>query len=134
VRIAGKKLRYSLELAYDVSRMPVQKEISYLKSLQELLGRLHDLQILSGHVRALLAEAAGGVSTRRTLDLIASTFDAECRELHPKFLRKSARAAALAAAVTKLRPSVGTAAPKTTMARMTVPVSSRRAIVTRATS
>jgi CHAD domain-containing protein len=87
LRLAAKKMRYTLEVARDGSRAPVGREIAKLKALQELLGRLHDLQILQHEVRVAAAQPAGDWPAIRTLEKMAATFEAECRELHAKCLR-----------------------------------------------
>ena len=86
VRIAAKKLRYTLELSASAGRLPVGREIAMLKRVQQLLGRLHDLQILQSHVQAVAAAAASEVRLRRALDEILAVFEAECRGLHARFL------------------------------------------------
>lgn len=51
VRIAGKKLRYTLELLESEAAKNLAKE---LKGLQDLTGDLHDLQVLGPKVQTLL--------------------------------------------------------------------------------
>jgi CHAD domain-containing protein len=95
VRIAGKKLRYTLELAQSAAGLHVGKEIATLKRMQKLLGRLHDLQSLQQYAREAAAatdqaDVAGG------LDRMNREFERECRELHGRFLAKVARCAEVA--------------------------------------
>lgn len=123
IRIAGKKLRYSLELSQDVSRLPLRTEIGQLKRLQHLLGDLHDLQVLTGYVRTVLTQGGLEPPTRKALDEMAVAFDAECRALHSRFLK---RIPAVLESANRLA--------KTKMARMTMPVTARRSIGERATS
>ena len=87
VRIAGKKLRYALELAHGAAGAPVGREIAALKRLQDLLGRLRDLQILQAHVRFVASEAADDVALTAALDAMQTELEAECRTLHADFLR-----------------------------------------------
>lgn len=86
VRIAAKQLRYSLELIHEVGRIPTRRFVATLKRLQDLLGRLHDLEVVAGYVqrqhRVGLASQADGVE--RTIELI----DREMRELHAAYLTK----------------------------------------------
>ena len=69
-RIAAKRLRYLAEpLApwIDSARRPVE----LLKALQDLLGELHDGQLLAAHVAQSLAE----IESKRAQRLIADTLD-----------------------------------------------------------
>jgi CHAD domain-containing protein len=134
VRIAAKKLRYSLELAKDVSGLPLGREIGQLKRLQTLMGELHDLQILTGYVRTVLTKSRVDPSNRKALDAMAVSFDAECRALHSKVLRHMPAVVELADRLAKPRVRLVTPRAKTKMARMTVPVTPRRSIGERATS
>ena len=134
VRIAGKKLRYSLELSQDVSGIPLGREIGQLKRLQTLLGELHDLQILTGYVRSVLTKADLDPPTRKALDDMAVSFDAECRALHSKVLRRMPAVVAAADGLARTRLRAVPPRAKTKMARMTVPATPRRSIGERATS
>jgi CHAD domain-containing protein len=55
VRIAVKKLRYAAELVAEATRKRIGADIAVLKAAQDLLGRLHDLEVLL--VRATCATA-----------------------------------------------------------------------------
>jgi triphosphatase len=85
-RIAAKKLRYILELARDVGRIRVDKEIDSLRAAQDTLGRLHDLQDLQSAVDAVAAEPPADRSARRALAGMSGALAAECRRLHAEFL------------------------------------------------
>ena len=52
VRIAVKKLRYALEIARDLSGSRATARIRTLKRVQDLLGRMHDLEMLIARTRA----------------------------------------------------------------------------------
>jgi len=87
VRIAAKKLRYGLELASDAGVRQVAPHVRAIKRLQDLLGKLHDLQVLQSHVAAAqisrdLARPGGRVA----LDELAAHVEAQCRHLHAKYL------------------------------------------------
>ncbi len=87
VRIAVKKLRYALELADETGAAPARAEVVVLKTMQDTLGRLHDLQVLRAHVRAI---AAG--PTRRqavsvdALDTVGRAMEDESRALHARYM------------------------------------------------
>lgn len=134
VRIAAKKLRYSLELAKDVSGAPLGREIGQLKRLQTLMGELHDVQILTGYVRTVLTKANLDPANRKALDTMSVSFDAECRALHGRVLRRLPAAVESADRLAKARLRPVTPRAETKMARMTVPVMPRRSIAERATS
>ena len=85
-RIAAKKLRYILELARDVGRIRVDKEIDALRDAQDTLGRLHDLQDLQSAVDTVAAEPPAHRSARRALAGMSGALAAECRRIHAEFL------------------------------------------------
>ncbi len=87
VRIAAKKLRYTLELAADAGIAAAQDAVRTLKRAQDTLGRLHDLQILQHHVaevRAAPPERRGAADGG--LDALSRALEEECRHLHGKYL------------------------------------------------
>ena len=83
VRIAVKKLRYTLELAggRNVAR------IRLLKRAQDLLGRLHDLEVLIARTRSI--QSSPGASTLKVsadLDRVVRRLETECRQLHGHYM------------------------------------------------
>jgi CHAD domain-containing protein len=90
VRIAGKKLRYSLELAERAAGAPVDADVKGLKRLQRLLGRLHDLQVLQTYAREAAEASRDGALIAR-LDGMQSELEHECRDLHARYLSKVTR-------------------------------------------
>ena len=59
VRIALKKLRYAREVGAEaVRRQHTKAELRSLKRSQDILGRLHDMQVLLDRVRQLQASLA----------------------------------------------------------------------------
>ncbi len=86
VRIAGKKLRYTLELARASTGVPVGRQIAMLKRLQDLLGRLHDMQVLQEHVRTVAAEAVTDRAANEDFEVVQRRLEAECRMLHGQFI------------------------------------------------
>ncbi len=85
VRIALKKFRYALELAQDFGRFRLHGSLDRLKALQDLLGALHDDEVLAGRVRDCGAEACDEES-RRALTALARHLDEEIRQRHAAFL------------------------------------------------
>jgi CHAD domain-containing protein len=87
VRIAAKKLRYTLELAAEGGVAAARPLVAALKRTQETLGRLHDLQILQHHVAEVQAQLpAGNGQGRGGHDAIAQVLESECRHLHARYL------------------------------------------------
>jgi CHAD domain-containing protein len=127
VRIAAKKLRYTLELVRAATRAPVGRDLAALRRLQDLLGHLRDLQVLQEHLRVVAARTdERAVST--ALDDIHRELDAECRLLHAKFLVRIDRLLAVADRAGRLAP--GLVGPRAVL-RLTTP---RRASARRATA
>jgi CHAD domain-containing protein len=87
VRIAAKKLRYALELAADSGTRSAAPLVRRIKRLQDLLGCLHDVQVLQEHVAAVQAgPAASRPGMHEGLELVARHVEAECRHLHGRYL------------------------------------------------
>lgn len=85
IRIALKKYRYSLELAQELGRFRLRGTIERLKHLQDLLGSLHDHEVLAARVRDCGADAVD--ETRQAaLAALARHLDVEVRRLHGEFL------------------------------------------------
>jgi CHAD domain-containing protein len=88
-RIALKKLRYGLELHVEARGLKSTKELRTLKRMQEVLGRLHDHQILIDHVRSVQASLTPpSVSTWRDLDTVLMSLEESCRRLHARYVRE----------------------------------------------
>jgi CHAD domain-containing protein len=109
VRIAVKKLRYSLELLREVggsrgNRPPTASQSSVrgmarlrtLKRAQDLLGRMHDLEILIARTRG----AQGSSSVRNLklsaeMDRLVRHLETECRRLHGHYIALRPRLVAI---------------------------------------
>jgi CHAD domain-containing protein len=89
VRIAAKKLRYGLELAVDSGVASANTLVRALRRTQDNLGRLHDLQVLQGHVAAVQAAPAGRAVPHEGLGAIAGRIEEECRRLHGRYVAQS---------------------------------------------
>lgn len=83
VRIACKKLRYAVELAGELKLGATNGLERVLKRQQELLGRIHDLEVLVGFADRACAETPRRVNAAR----LAGDWHRECRELHARYLR-----------------------------------------------
>jgi CHAD domain-containing protein len=89
VRIAAKKLRYAMEIERELKRSRITSRIRPLKSLQEVLGHMHDLHVLSEQVRAVQADL-GGTDRRLAADLdgLIAAIEEDCRKEHAGYMRR----------------------------------------------
>lgn len=100
VRIAAKKLRYALELAADSGTAAAAPHVRSIKRAQDLLGRLHDLQILQTHVAAVHAGLdANRAGMDTALDALARHVEEACRHLHARYLGSAAGLRAIREAI-----------------------------------
>jgi CHAD domain-containing protein len=106
VRVAAKKLRYALEIQRELTRSRASAQLNRLKTQQDLLGRMHDLEILIEHVRevqtTLTPRDRRGMAELRTL---IRAVEQECREGHAAYMR--ARPALLKMCEAIIAPSGG---------------------------
>jgi CHAD domain-containing protein len=88
VRIAGKKLRYALEIADESGGAPCGDTLKAIKRVQDALGRLHDLQVLQHHVAAVAAKppAAHRDTPDVGLAVLGRWIEDECRHLHGRYI------------------------------------------------
>lgn len=86
-RIALKKLRYTLELDVESRGVKSTPELRALKRMQEVLGRLHDFQVLVDRVRQVQASLEPpSVSAWRELDTLLTSLEQSCRRLHARYV------------------------------------------------
>ena len=87
VRIAVKKLRYTLELEPGASASRGAARLRTLKTAQDLLGRMHDLEVLIARARGI--QSSPGASTLKVsadLDRLVRRLENECRQLHGHYM------------------------------------------------
>jgi CHAD domain-containing protein len=84
VRIAAKQLRYALELVHEFARVATRRLSGRVKRFQDLLGRLHDFEVVSGRVRrhAWTSDREHADGAER----LQRAIDREIRELHAAYL------------------------------------------------
>jgi CHAD domain-containing protein len=88
VRIAVKKLRYAYELVVEASGEQGAADLRTLKRSQQLLGRIHDLDVLIARARrAQSALAPAEAQLGKDLDVIVLGLDRDCRRLHGRYVR-----------------------------------------------
>ncbi len=84
IRIAVKKLRYAVEIAQELRGAPAVIALARLKTAQDLLGSLHDLQVLVRRVR----DTKPGTQRRHAqFEELAAGLDHRVRLLHGEFLQ-----------------------------------------------
>jgi len=86
VRLAVKKLRYTLELAAEIDRWPARHLIVFLKHMQDVLGRIHDLDVVARYTRLVLAQPDLAGKARSAADRLLETIEQEMRERHADYL------------------------------------------------
>ena len=86
VRIAGKKLRYVLELAAETGLTRVTRALATLKTAQASLGELHDLDVLLSTLRSV-PRARHGKVLQGAAERAAAALEHESRLLHARYLR-----------------------------------------------
>jgi CHAD domain-containing protein len=87
VRIAVKKLRYSLELVAHGRSQRDSRDINALKAAQDLLGRLHDLEVLISRARhEQVSLSPLTLIAWRELDSLVSALEGDCRGLHAHYM------------------------------------------------
>jgi CHAD domain-containing protein len=86
MRIAAKRLRYLLEITEPCFGRPARKGAKMARDLQDLLGEIHDCDVMSQRVRAR-AEAVPIDDERYIgLEALASFMEARRRVLHRQFV------------------------------------------------
>jgi CHAD domain-containing protein len=89
VRVAAKKLRYALEIERELRRSRATARITQLKRLQDLLGRMHDFEVLIARTRQVQADSASSDrDLTLELDTLVRTLEAECRKDHALYMRR----------------------------------------------
>jgi CHAD domain-containing protein len=87
VRIAVKQLRYALELVAELAGVGSARPVRTLKQAQDLLGRLHDLEVLAGYART--ARVSGpDEETMASTSRLLSHIEQETHELHADYLHQ----------------------------------------------
>ena len=87
VRIAAKKLRYAIEIQRELTHSRSRLHLTRLKTQQNLLGRMHDLEMLIDRARAV--QAVMPARNRRgmaELNALIRVLEDECREGHAAYM------------------------------------------------
>ncbi len=86
VRIAAKKLRYGFELAAEARATRRRAPAQRLKAVQETLGRLHDIEVLTRLIHEMPLLASPWPRWVTHVDDLRYRLEAECRRLHSEFI------------------------------------------------
>ena len=87
VRIAVKKLRYAMEIVRELSGSRATVRIMTLKRAQDLLGRIHDLEVLIARTRAIQGSTnAPTLAVSADMDTLVRRLETECRRLHGRYI------------------------------------------------
>jgi CHAD domain-containing protein len=85
VRIAAKKLRYALELAVELRMARAARAVRTLRRMQDLLGEMHDYQVLSRF--AAEAAAQGTAILVKGEQQLVVLLLRKCLRIHAQYLR-----------------------------------------------
>ena len=87
VRIAVKKVRYAMEIVRELSGSRATARIDRLKRAQDLLGRIHDHEVLIARTRALQGSPnAPTLRVSADMDQLVRVLETECRRLHGRYI------------------------------------------------
>jgi CHAD domain-containing protein len=76
-----------MEIARELSGSRATARILALKRVQDLLGRMHDLEVLIARTRAVQASPnAPSLRTSSELDRLVRRLETECRQLHGQYM------------------------------------------------
>ena len=95
VRIAAKRLRYALELTGELRLARTASLVSSLKAMQDVLGNLHDLDVLRTEAGQVRGELRPDSIVAKDLRQLTDDVDADIRLLHARYLRGARALAAL---------------------------------------
>jgi CHAD domain-containing protein len=105
VRIALKKLRYAAELATETRERGENADTAALKGAQDLLGHLHDVEMLVSSTRDVqAAQSAPHSTSSRELDSLLRALETECRALHARFMHDRKRLVAIVNRLRQVKP------------------------------
>ena len=104
VRIAVKKLRYAMEVSRELSGSRATARLRTLKEAQDLLGHLHDHEVLIMRVRGVQSSTPN-LRLSGDLDKLVRRLETEARQIHGQYmaLRKKLLAIADATATPRGR-------------------------------
>lgn len=87
-RIAIKKMRYAMEIAHAIGQADRSAAIRELKKAQDVLGDLHDRQDLADNLTESYPDDRSEIGNQ--VSLLKQVIDAECHDLHGRYLARRA--------------------------------------------
>jgi hypothetical protein len=69
-------------------------DIALLKTMQDVLGRLHDLEVLAERVRQMLAVSPPDLTLWRQLGSLVHMLEDDCRQWHARYMHDRDRMSA----------------------------------------
>ncbi len=87
-RIAIKKMRYAMEIAHAIGQADRSAAIRELKKAQDVLGDLHDRQDLVDNLTESYPDDRSEIGNQ--VSLLKQVIDAECHDLHRRYLARRA--------------------------------------------
>jgi hypothetical protein len=103
-RIELKKLRYTMEVWAELQPAYATRDISVLETSQELLGRLHDLDVLIARTRQTEALfRPPSLKAWREFGSFVHMLEGDCRTLHARYASDRAKLVAVTDRVLGLR-------------------------------
>ena len=89
VRVALKKFRYATELLVEARNPRASRDVETLKKMQNLLGDLHDREVLIERtLRLQTSVARGDLTTAERLGALADAIEDDCRRLHARYMHE----------------------------------------------
>ena len=100
VRLAIKKLRYAAELRAAAPGGAPTSDLRALRSAQDVLGHLHDVEELIAYVRRLQSSMpAPDLNVWHQLGLLVRVLEDDCRRLHGRYMRDRTKVLSIAARI-----------------------------------
>jgi CHAD domain-containing protein len=97
VRIALKKLRYAAEVLAEARGQRSTADLAAFKDAQEVLGRLHDFEVLAERGRAMQASLSPpDLPVWRALGSLVHAAEDDCRPLHARYMHDRNKLLAIA--------------------------------------
>ena len=97
VRVALKKLRYAVELTMESRQRRENADAVALKDAQDLLGRVHDLEVLLTATRDVQgSQSSLNWTLSREFESLSSALETNCRTLHGRYMHDRTRLRAIA--------------------------------------